>query len=385
MAHTALPSDDAPIRDQEATLRYARMPIEVESPEEYGYDNIRNNLSESSITDQSLSSLGLTIPDLTLLYGEHRGSAVLRALIAADAANLDADDVLVTSGAATALFIVSTSLLGREDHLVVVRPNYATNLETPRAIGCGISFIDLAFEQGFRLDIDRLAAAVTPATRLISVTCPHNPTGTMLTAAELQQLVTLAADRDCRLLVDETYRDLSYGGRLPLAASLGDHVISVSSLSKAYGIPGIRIGWLITRDPRLKELFLAAKEQISLCGSVVDEWIATQVLSRREPLLRQTLAEMRRRLDLVSDWIAGEDLLEWVRPAGGVICLPRMRAEPAGGTPAFYRRLLEQHGTYVGPGHWFEMPDTCFRLGYGWPSAERLKAGLIGISRALRG
>lgn len=385
MAHTALPSDDAPIRDQEATLRYARMPIEVESPEEYGYDNIRNNLSESSITDQSLSSLGLTIPDLTLLYGEHRGSAVLRALIAADAANLDADDVLVTSGAATALFIVSTSLLGREDHLVVVRPNYATNLETPRAIGCGISFIDLAFEQGFRLDIDRLAAAVTPATRLISVTCPHNPTGTMLTAAELQQLATLAAGRGCHLLVDETYRDLSYGGRLPLAASLGDHVISVSSLSKAYGIPGIRIGWLITRDPRLRELFLAAKEQISLCGSVVDEWIATQVLSRREPLLRQTLAEMRRRLDLVGDWIAGEDLLEWVRPAGGVVCLPRMRAEPVGGTAAFYRRLLEQHGTYVGPGHWFEMPDTCFRLGYGWPDAERLEAGLDGISRALRG
>lgn len=385
MAHAALLSDDAPIRDQEATLRYARMPIEVESPEEYGYDNIRNNLSESSITDQSLSSLGLTIPDLTLLYGEHRGSAALRTLIASDAANLDADDVLVTSGAATALFIVSTSLLAREDHLVVVRPNYATNLETPRAIGCGISFIDLEFEQGFRLDIDRLAAAVTPATRLISVTCPHNPTGTMLTAAELQQLATLAAGRGCHLLVDETYRDLSYGGRLPLAASLGDHVISVSSLSKAYGIPGIRIGWLITRDPRLRELFLAAKEQISLCGSVVDEWIATQVLSRREPLLRQTLAEMRRRLDLVGDWIAGEDLLEWVRPAGGVVCLPRMRAEPVGGTAAFYRRLLEQHGTYVGPGHWFEMPDTCFRLGYGWPDAERLEAGLDGISRALRG
>lgn len=98
------------------------MPIEVESPEEYGYDNIRNNLSESSITDQSLASLGLTIPDLTLLYGEHRGSAALRALIAADATNLDADDVLVTSGATMALFIVSTSLLRREDHLVVTPP-----------------------------------------------------------------------------------------------------------------------------------------------------------------------------------------------------------------------------------------------------------------------
>jgi len=360
------------------------MPIEVESPEEYGYDNIRNNLSESSITDQSLSSLGLTIPDLTLLYGEHRGSAALRALIAADATNLDADDVLVTSGAATALFIVSTSLLRREDHLVVVRPNYATNLETPRAIGCDISFIDLAFEQDFRLDVDSLAAAITPATRLISVTCPHNPTGTMFTAGELQQLVALAADRGCRLLVDETYRDLSHDERLPPAASLGEHVISVSSLSKAYGIPGIRVGWLITRDARLRESFLAAKEQISLCGSVIDEWIAGQVLSRREELLRKTVAEMRRRLDLVSEWIDGEELLEWVRPAGGVVCLARLRTEPAGGMTAFYRRLLDRHGTYVGPGHWFELPDTCFRLGYGWPDAERLEAGLAGISRALR-
>lgn len=366
-------------------MRYARMPIEVESPEEYGYDSIRNNLSESSITDQTLSSLGLTIPDLTLHYGAHRGSKSLRSLVAADGANLDADDVLITSGAATALFIVSSALLGPEDHLVVTRPNYATNLETPRAIGCSISCIDLEFEQGFRLDIDSLAAAITPATRLISVTCPHNPTGTMLTATQLLQLVALAADRGCHLLVDETYRDLSFGDRLPLAASLGEHVISVSSLSKAYGVPGIRIGWLITRDPRLRESFLAAKEQISICGSVIDEWIAAEIMSRRELLLAPTLAGMRRRLDVVSDWIEDEALLEWVRPAGGVVCLPRMRAEPAGGTTAFYRRLLAAEETYVGPGHWFELPDTCFRLGYGWPTAERLEAGLAGISRALRG
>lgn len=366
-------------------MRYARMSIEVESPEEYGYDGIRNNLSESSITDQTLASLGLTIPDLTLHYGEHRGSAALRRLVAADAANLDADDVLITGGAATALFIVSTALLGAGDHLVVIRPNYATNLETPRAIGCSITCIDLEFEQGFQLDIERLAAAITPATRLISVTCPHNPTGTMLTAAQLLQLVTLAANRGCHLLVDETYRDLSLGGRLPPAASLGEHVISVSSLSKAYGVPGIRVGWLIARDPRLQESFLAAKEQISICGSVIDEWIAGEIMSRREQILGPTLAEMRRRLDVVGDWIGSEVLLEWVRPAGGVVCLPRMRAEPAGGTKAFYQRLLAAEETYVGPGHWFELPDTCFRLGYGWPSAERLEAGLAGISRALRG
>jgi aspartate/methionine/tyrosine aminotransferase len=162
-------------------------------------------------------------------------------------------------------------------------------------------------------------------------------------------------------------------------------VISVSSLSKAFGAPGLRLGWLVTSDPALQELFLAAKEQISICGSVVHEWIAEQILVRRRQLLAATLAEMRSRLQLVSHWISGEPLLEWVPPTGGVICLPRMVGTPPGGTAAFYRRLLSEHGTYVGPGHWFELPDSYFRLGYGWPSRPELEAGLGGISKALRG
>ena len=361
------------------------MPIEVESPEEYGYARIRYNLSESSIADQRLSDLGLTIPDMPLLYGEHRGRERLRELIASDGPGLTAADVLVTTGAAGALFIIATSLLGPQDHLVVIRPNYATNLETPRAIGCRTTHIDLAFEDGFRIDLDRVASALTPATKLISVTCPHNPTGVMLSEPELRGLADLTARHGGRLLVDETYRDLSYDGRLPSAASLGEHVISVSSLSKAYGVPGIRIGWLITRDPALQEVFLAASEQISICGSVMDEWVAEQVMERRDAILEPRLAEMRRRLALVSDWMAGEDRLEWVRPCGGVVCFPRMTAEPAGGAEAFYRRLLEDHGAYVGPGHWFEMPDRYFRVGYGWPTAQDLSSGLAAISAALRG
>jgi aspartate/methionine/tyrosine aminotransferase len=366
-------------------VRYVRMPIEVESPEEFGYGRIRYNLSESSITDQSLSDFGLEIPDLKLKYNEHRGSLALRTLIAEEAPELSADDVLITSGAAGALFIVATSLLSAQDHLVVVRPNYATNLETPRAIGCAISFVDLAFEQEFRTDLDVVRAAIRPGTRAISVTCPHNPTGVMYSAGELRQLVELAREHGCVLVVDETYRDLSLGERLPLAASLGSHVISVSSLSKAYGAPGLRLGWLITSNAELQEKFLAAKEQMTICGSVIHEWVAEQILARRGRILAPTLREMRRRLQVVSQWMAGEDLLEWVRPAGGVVCFPRMLALPRGGTEAFYRRAMEEHGTYLGPGHWFEMPDTFFRLGYGWPSSEELVDGLEGISKALRG
>jgi aspartate/methionine/tyrosine aminotransferase len=366
-------------------MQYKRMPIEVESPEELGYGNIRYNLSESSVADQSIGGLGLVVPDLTLLYGEHRGSHALRSLIVGDAIGLDAEDVLITGGAAGALFIVATCLLGRGDHLVVVRPNYATNLETPRAIGCKVSFVDLKFEDGFRLDLGAVLSAITPQTKLVSITCPHNPTGTMLSEAELRELVALVKSRGCRLLVDETYRELAFERALPIAASLGEHVISVSSLSKAYGVPGIRIGWLVTKDPALRDVFLAAKEQINICGSVVDEWIAEQILAKGQQLLPRTLAEMRLRRERVSKWIEGEEMLEWVRPAGGVICLPRMKSEPAGGTAAFYRRLLDSHGTYVGPGHWFELNDRYFRLGYGWSTEEALQSGLAAISAALRG
>lgn len=360
------------------------MPIEVESPEEYGYGRIRFNLSESSVADLRLSDLGLKIPDLTLLYGEHRGSEALRSLIAADQKGLTAADVLVTSGAAGALFIIATALLSEQDHLVVVKPNYATNLETPRAIGCAVTHIDLTFEEGFEIDMDRLRAALTTRTKIISVTCPHNPTGVMFSEITLRRLAELARQSGCYLLVDETYRDLSYEGRLPLAASLDSQVISVASLSKAYGAPGLRLGWLITKNRRLQDLFLAAKEQISICGSVIDESVAQHILERRTAILGPTLTEMRRRLKVVSDWIAGEEFLEWVPPKGGVVCFPRMRVEPVGGTDDFYKRLLEVHGTYVGPGHWFEMPDTYFRLGYGWPTSSDLEGGLAAISRALR-
>lgn len=366
-------------------MRYARLPIEVESPEEFGYGNIRNNLAESSISDRKLSDLGLSVPDLTLLYTEHRGSASLRALIARDGAGLAADDVLVTTGAAGALFIIATALLAPGDHMVVVRPNYGLNLETPRAIGCDVTHIDLTFDTGFRIDIDQLAAAVTPATKIVSITHPHNPSGVLLTEAELHRIADIARDNGAYLIVDETYRELCFGTLAPLAATLGSHVISVSSLSKAYGIPGTRMGWLVVRNPDLHEVFLAAKEQIAICGSVVDEWIAEQVLTRKDAILAETLAEMRTRLALVSEWMASEDMLEWNAPAGGVVGFVRMRGEPAGGVAAFYERLLNQHGTYVAPGHWFDLSDSYFRLGYGWPTRDQLEAGLAAISAALRG
>ena len=158
-------------------MRDTRMPIEIEAPEEKGYNTISYNLAESSMRDISMCDLDVDLKDLVLFYGEHRGIAKLRQAIIEDSKVLKVDDVLVTAGAATALFIVSTTLLSPEDHLIVIRPNYGTNLETPRAIRCRMSVIDLSFEEEFEIDLEAVSNAITPQTKLISITNPHNPSG----------------------------------------------------------------------------------------------------------------------------------------------------------------------------------------------------------------
>lgn len=365
-------------------MRYRRMPIEVESPEELGYGSIRCNLAESSMRDRVLGALRLEV-DLAaavLQYGDHRGHPGLRALLAAES-GCPPGQVLITPGAAGALFIVATSMLRPGDHLVVLRPNYATNIETPRAIGCDISYVDLRLERGFQYSADDIAAALRPNTRLISLTIPHNPTGTLPPPGELGRIAALAERHGCHLLVDETYRDLTLGPIAPFATTLGERVISVASLSKAYGLPGLRTGWLLTRDAALAEQFLAAKEQIMITGPVVDEELAFQIYRRRAELLPEIGAAVRGGLARVREWIAGQPDLEWVEPAGGVVAFPRIRLDSPVDVERFYQILSSEYATQVGPGHWFEQDRRFMRIGFGWPTPGELAEGLANIGRAL--
>jgi aspartate/methionine/tyrosine aminotransferase len=369
-------------------MRYRRMPIEVESPEQLGYNTITNNLSESSVADRRLADLDLDdldVGELLLCYGDHLGDPILRDAVAAGGEGLRADDVLVTPGAAAALFATATSILDPGEHVVVVRPNYATNLETPRAIGADVDIVDLSFADGWQLDPERVAARVRPGvTRLISVTCPHNPTGTLFDLSTLQALVELAERSGAVLLVDETYRDLTHGSLLPMAASLSERAISVASMSKAYGLPGLRVGWAVCRDREIATTLLAAKEQIVICGATIDEAIAGQVLTARSRILPPILDDVRARLAIVRTWMAAQATFEWVEPAGGVVGLVRFLPEVAVDPARFYHVLLGDHGTYVGPGHWFEVDDRHFRLGFGWPTLSELRAGLTALTEAAR-
>jgi aspartate/methionine/tyrosine aminotransferase len=365
---------------------YRRMPIEVESPEQLGYDRIKNNLSESSYTDALFRDIdpgaGLDLRELVLCYGSHAGHEGLRELIVQGTV-LKKEDVLLTIGAAGALFIIATSLLEKGDELVVVRPNYATNIETPRTIGASISYIDLSYEEGFTLDVDRVRSAISPQTKYISVTHPHNPTGACLSDGQLRQLAAIAETNGIYLLVDETYRDMVFGDQLPLAATYSPNIISVSSLSKTYGLPGLRTGWIICRNEQLMETFLAAKEQIHICGPVLDEELAYRYMLHRDRHFDRIRQDIEQKFTLVKDWMQRQDGFEWVEPRGGCVCFPRIRKPEDVDLDRFYKVLLEEYGTYTGPGHWFEMPRHYMRVGFGWPTKEQLREGLAALTKSL--
>jgi DNA-binding transcriptional MocR family regulator len=136
----------------------------------------------------------------------------------------------------------------------------------------------------------------------------------------------------------------------------------------------------VCRDPELAETLLAAKEQMVICGATIDEAIAGRVLANRARILPPIVADVRARLAIVREWIGAQDSFEWIEPTGGVVGLVRFKPHVAVDAERFYARLLAEHGTYVGPGHWFEVSDRHFRLGFGWPPEPELRAGLVALT-----
>jgi len=364
-------------------MLYKRMPIEKESPEETGYSTILYNLAESSVTDLQFDELHVSLNHLKLEYIAHRGHAGLRKLVATGANMLNENQVLLTNGAAGALFIINSSLLNAADHVIVVRPNYATNIEVPVTIGCAITYIDLVFEESWRVNIAAIEAAILPNTKLVSITTPHNPTGMLMTAPELTSLAALAEKKNIWLLADETYRDACFKTPYPVMAAESPRVISVSSLSKAHGLPGLRIGWIIARDENLLELFLAAKEMIYISNSALDEEVAYQFYRQKEKFAAAINEKAMQNFAVLCAWLQQETRLESVLPEGGVVCFPRFTNDIQIDTEKFYRLLMQKYKTMVGPGHWFAMPDTYMRIGFGWTDTATFQTGLKNISRAI--
>jgi aspartate/methionine/tyrosine aminotransferase len=367
-------------------MKYKRMPIEIESPEQRGYDSIKYNLTESSISDQELDLSQLSLDKILTCYGNHLGNPKLRELIA-NQYTLLPEHVLITAGAAAGLFIVSTALLDSSTGILVMHPNYGTNYETPRAIGSPIVLLKLSPENHYQIDVAEVIKLIQlhPEIKLISITNPHNPTGIIFSKDIIIQLIQIAEEKNLYLLIDETYADLWFDNDpKPNYAVMSNQVIIVSSFSKAYGIPGIRIGWIVTRNPLLNEMFLAAKEQIYICNSVLDEEVALRFLEKKHQWWNNLKQEIENKRNLAIKWLTdNQNYFKFTIPLGGVVCYPEIVGLTNKQVKQFYNVLNNRYETFVGPGHWFEMDKRFFRIGYGWPSLNELNVGLHNIIKAL--
>ncbi len=361
---------------------FKRMSLE-EWFDTYQY-RVRFDVGESAVKFLKVRDLGLDLSEIDLRYGHHLGRPDLREQIAKEYDGLSRDHVLVTSGGAEAIFAITAALVRPGDHVIVEHPNYPSTYEVARGLGCEVTLFPLAMEHRFRPDLDRLERLVTSRTRLLIFTHPNNPTGSMIEPTDLERLVRFAESRRIHLLFDETYRHLAFGTALPAAASLSPWAISVTSMSKCYGLPGIRIGWLATRSQEILDGVLAVREQVTITNTALGEAIATAVLGRRTEFLERARAHVCANFELVTAWMATQRAyLEWVKPEGGVVSLPRIVADDLARDPeALYRSLAEDHEVFVVPGRCFEVDNRFFRLGFG-ATKEELSAGLDRVAAAL--
>lgn len=303
-------------------------------------------------------------------YTETFGSPRLRTLIASTYERCDAEDVLCFAGAEEGLFVAAHALLDRGDHAIVVTPNYQAAETVPLSI-CEVSGVALDPEQNWALDPGRIAAAIRPNTRLVSINFPHNPTGTIIPPEALTSLIELCRAHGLWLLSDEVYRPLGPNPQrqLPQVADLYERGVSLNVLSKAYGLPGLRIGWIALRDRAALSRMERLKHYLSICNSAPSEALACIALAHRERIIARNNALLRDNLARIERFF-GEfpALFEWYRPDGGCIAYPRYRGP--GTVDAFADDLVEKAGVLILPAGIYRSaltptPTDRFRVGYG--------------------
>ncbi len=309
--------------------------------------------------------------DLGLGYGESVGRPELREAIAGLFQGLTPEDTLVHAGAEEAIFAFMNVLLQPGDHVVVMTPAYQSLYEVAVAAGATVSKWALREENRWLPDVGELEALLRPETKLVVINAPHNPTGSLTTTAQLQEIVALCRRRGLWLFGDEVYRGIEYGApRNPSVAELYERGVSLGATAKVYGLAGLRIGWLACRDRALLERVATFKDYLTICSPGPSEFLAAIGLRHAERLAARTTAIVTRNLERVQAQIdARPDLFSWVRPVAGTTAFVRL---VPGGATQWVESLLERTGILFLPSAQFDVPDTHFRVGLGRASLGSL-------------
>ena len=331
----------------------------------------RYMLSSSDCESRTIADLLALEPDAhaRLLgtwcgYTESAGAPELRQAIASLYERIEADDVIVTSCAEEGILLLYHALLEAGDHAIVETPCYESALELARSTGAQVSQWRRSYEDGWAHDVEALERLVRRDTRVLYVNEPHNPTGTLMDRLTFERVAELARANQLVLFSDEVYRELEHdpADRLPAACDLDERAVSLGSISKSYGLPGLRIGWLATRDAPLREAIMRLKDYTTICSSAPSEVLTALALRNRHPLLARNRGIVERNLPMLERFFDRHaDTFEWVRPVAGPIGFPRVAG--VGEVDRFCERLAAR-GVLLLPGSVYDEPAHV-RVGFG--------------------
>lgn len=324
--------------------------------------------------------------DMWLGYTETWGAPDLRETIATTFQRQEASNILCFAGASEGIFAANQVLLDRDCHAIVVTPNYQSHETLPVAI-CEATGVPLDPAEGWALDIDRVAAAIRPNTRLVTINFPHNPTGAILSLERYHALIELCRKHGIYILHDEIFHGLGPSGtaHLPYIADVYERGLSLGVMSKSYGLPGLRIGWIASQDRELLSKMERLKHYLSICNSGPSERLALIALKNRAALLARNCAIIDENLPKWEAFFARyPDLFEWQRPDGSCMAFPRYCG--AEGVEEFCRALVEESGVLFLPSTIYSSalgptPTDRFRLGFG---RSGLDEGLAAFEAHLR-
>lgn len=303
---------------------------------------------------------------LRLGYTEAPGSPELRELIAAQYESIGADDVLVFSGAQEAIFACMLQMLRPGDEAIVHSPAYQSLYAVAQAAGARVVRWMAHEEQRWALDVEFLRETINTATKAIVINSPHNPTGSLLSQDAQQQIIDVAAAHGTMVFSDEVYRLSEYDERerLPAICDRYDRGVSLGVISKSFGLAGLRIGWLATRDREVLRRAAELKDYLTICNSGPSEFLAMLALRNATAILRRNGAITGANLKLLDEVIARHpQRLSWVRPRAAPIGFLRIH-DPRGAT-AFSNALREKTGVLLLPSAIYEAGDSHVRIGFG--------------------
>ena len=308
---------------------------------------------------------------LPLGYIETWGTARLREAVAGSYETCGPDDVLAFAGAEEGLYWLVQLLAGPGDHVVVTVPNYQAVETLPLAAGAEVTGVLLDPERDWRLDVDDVRAALRPNTTAVLVNVPNNPTGALPDQATWRALGDLCHEAGVRLVSDEVYRGIEVdpARTLPHAADLSPTAVSVNVMSKAYGLPGLRVGWVASRDHALLEALERHKHYTSICNAGPSEFLAALALRAGDRVLERTRGIVAANVPVFDAFFARHaDLFEWSAPDGGCVAFPRYLG--GDGVEAFCRELVETEGVLLLPASIYAsdlapVPADRFRIGVG--------------------